>query len=117
VVTSYATGAVTGSQNVGGLVGIEDSSTTTDAYWDVETTGQPASAGGTGLTTAQMTGLAARENLVGFVIPEPWLLTDSYPVLDWESPGPFYAVTIDSTTSPVVEGERLDVVVTVTNYD
>jgi hypothetical protein len=116
VSASYATGAVTGSQNVGGLVGIEGSSTTTDAYWDVETTGQPASAGGTGLTTAEMTGLAARENLVGFAIPEPWLLTDGYPVLDWESAGPFYAVTIDSATSPVVEGERLDIVVTVTNY-
>jgi uncharacterized membrane protein YgcG len=116
VASSYATGVVTGTSRVGGLVGIEDSSTATDAYWDVETTGQPASAGGTGLTTAQMTGLAARENLSGFAIPGTWVLTDGYPVLGWADAGPFHAVTIDSTTSPVVEGERLDVVVTVTNY-
>ncbi|WP_375454856.1 GLUG motif-containing protein, partial [uncultured Methylobacterium sp.] len=54
---AYATGAVSagsGSQNVGGLVGGQGGGTITQAYWDTQTSGQAASAGGTGLTTAQL---------------------------------------------------------------
>ncbi|HUH56639.1 MAG TPA: YDG domain-containing protein, partial [Rhodanobacter sp.] len=49
---AYATGAVSGSGNVGGLVGYGDSADVSNSYWDTESTGQPASAGGTGRTTA-----------------------------------------------------------------
>ena len=54
----YATGAVTGELTTGGLVGIKDGSipdnSTTDCFWDKDTTGQATSAGdATGLTTAQ----------------------------------------------------------------
>ena len=53
---SYATGAVTtNSGNIGGLVGFDNSGTFSSSYWDEDTTGQSASAGGgTGLTTAEM---------------------------------------------------------------
>jgi len=52
---SYATGSVSGTSYVGGLVGWNNSAgTTTNSYWDTQTTGQASSAGGTGLTTAQM---------------------------------------------------------------
>ena len=54
VVGSYSTGPVTGASDVGGLIGYEDGSTT-DGYWNMETSGQPASAGGEGKTTAQLT--------------------------------------------------------------
>ncbi len=58
VSNSYATGKVSGNDSVGGLVGkIEmmlDYGTITDSFWDVTTTGQPSSAGGTGKTTAEM---------------------------------------------------------------
>jgi hypothetical protein len=54
---SYATGPVTGS-DAGGLVTI-NSGVTTDSYWDTQTSGQPSSAGGTGLTTAQLQNGAA----------------------------------------------------------
>jgi hypothetical protein len=52
---SYATGAVTAGENsdVGGLVGY-NGGTVTASYWDTQTSGQTTSAGGTGLTTAQL---------------------------------------------------------------
>ncbi|MCD4828917.1 MAG: hypothetical protein K8R90_05750, partial [Candidatus Cloacimonetes bacterium] len=49
----YSTGSVSGSSVVGGLVG-NNSGTVTASFWDTETSGQSASAGGTGKTTAQM---------------------------------------------------------------
>lgn len=56
---TYATGAVSGSLDVaGGLVGYHEPADSkpgiTHSYWNTETTGQPRSAGGQGLATAQM---------------------------------------------------------------
>jgi len=51
----YSTGYVTGNQDVGGLVGVKY--TTEDficCFWDVNTSGQTTSAGGTGKTTSEM---------------------------------------------------------------
>jgi trimeric autotransporter adhesin len=53
VSSSYSTGRVSGSSYVGGLVG-DSVFTVTHSFWDVTTSGQTTSAGGTGLTTAQM---------------------------------------------------------------
>ena len=49
----YSTGTVTGDVNVGGFCG-NDSGTITDCFWDTETSGEAASDGGTGKTTAEM---------------------------------------------------------------
>lgn len=55
VSNSYATGSVTGAANwIGGLVGSDSSTQSTNNYWNTETAGQVASVLGTGLTTAQM---------------------------------------------------------------
>lgn len=55
VSTSYSAGAVTGASDVGGLIGASDVSTfVSDSYWDTQTTHQSASAGGVGLSTAQL---------------------------------------------------------------
>lgn len=58
VVRAYSTGMVTGTSNVGGLVGdiwsVDDK--VTDSYWNTQTSGLNSSAGGTGLTTAQLQG-------------------------------------------------------------
>jgi Bacterial cadherin-like domain/The GLUG motif len=60
ITQSYATGPATGTSaklEIGGLVGSDgapESGATTSSYWDVETTGQQNSAGGTGLTTVQL---------------------------------------------------------------
>jgi len=50
----YAAGAVDGNSDVGGLVGSHDWGSYSDCFWDVNSTGQTTSAGGTGKTTAEM---------------------------------------------------------------
>jgi len=81
---SYATGSVEGSERVGGLVG-GNTDTVEGSYWDVETTGQSTSAGGTGLNTSEMTGSAARSNMTGFDFNNMWVIKpNDYPVLAWE---------------------------------
>jgi hypothetical protein len=56
IATCYSTGVVSGIQNVGGLVGrnYSDYGSITSSFWDIETSGQATSAGGTGKTTAEM---------------------------------------------------------------
>jgi formylglycine-generating enzyme required for sulfatase activity len=57
VANCYSTGMVSGTgDNVGGLVGmnIGDATNVTASFWDVETSGQTTSAGGTGKTTVDM---------------------------------------------------------------
>ena len=56
VASSYSTGTVSGVTRAGGLVGYNypDSGTVTDSFWDIQTSGQTESAGGTGKTTAEM---------------------------------------------------------------
>jgi hypothetical protein len=53
VSNSYSTSSVTGGSWVGGLVGINQG-TVSNSFWDIETSGQTTSAGGTGKTTAEM---------------------------------------------------------------
>lgn len=52
----FSTGLVTGSVDVGGLIGnnYDEDSIVMDSFYDMETSGQTASAGGTGKTTAEM---------------------------------------------------------------
>ena len=56
--TCYAAGALSGSATVGGLVGFNDESSSatvsSDCFWDIDTSGQSSSDGGTGKTTEQM---------------------------------------------------------------
>jgi len=54
VSNSYSTGAVSGNRYIGGLVGFGSSNYVTACFWDIETSGQTMSAGGTGKTTAKM---------------------------------------------------------------
>ena len=49
----YATGAVTGNASVGGLCG-GNNGKINDCYWDIQTSGQPTSVGGWGLSTVEM---------------------------------------------------------------
>ena len=53
VVASYSTGPVAGASDVGGLIGYEDGSTT-DGYWNIQTSGQSSSSAGAGRTTDQL---------------------------------------------------------------
>jgi len=88
---SYAISNVTGDEHLGGLIGKEKTSYThggnvRDSYWDINSTGQEISADGTPLTTSEMIGSAARENMEGFDFEEAWRTTeDDYPRLAWQA--------------------------------
>jgi len=92
ITTSYAVGAVSidGGGDAGGLVADGDNASITDSYWDTETSGQPSSYGGTGLTTDEMTGDDAPNNMVGFDFQSNWNTTSSYPELVWQEEQSFY---------------------------
>jgi hypothetical protein len=80
ITNTYATGAVSGSTFVGGLVGQNDvGGTITAGYWDTETTGQSAgvgrgdSTGTTGLTTSQA---FTQSSYAGFDFANTWIMPD-----------------------------------------
>ncbi|WP_159918291.1 YDG domain-containing protein, partial [Pantoea sp. 18069] len=59
---TYATGSVTGSSAIGGLIGsipLLPLAVIDNSFWDLGSTGQSHSAGGTGLTSAQMKQMAS----------------------------------------------------------
>jgi hypothetical protein len=72
---SYATGAVTGTESVGGLVGgiglRTPDPTALTSYWDVATSGQASSQVGTGKTTAEMKALGTF-SAGGWAIAQGW---------------------------------------------
>ncbi len=59
IANSYSTGLVTGNSNsnVGGLIGYNNDSSSNNSFWDIETSGQTSSAGGSGLSTDEMKSL------------------------------------------------------------
>lgn len=85
ILNSYATGAVSGSVNVGGLGGTDSQPpyyywTTTNSYWDMNTTGRASSAGGTGKTTSE---LMQQNTYAGWDFTNVWQINEgtSYPTL------------------------------------
>jgi len=54
VTYSYSTGSVNGTSDVGGLVGENWGGSVSSSFWDIQTSGQMTSAGGTGLSTVEM---------------------------------------------------------------
>jgi len=84
----YASGSVSGATDVGGLAGYNASGTINTSYWNTETSGQSTSAGGTGLTTAQM---KTQSSFTGFDFPGTWIILEgvTFPLLWYE-----YSTTI-----------------------
>jgi len=91
----YSTGSVSGSKNVGGLVGELKNQGTVGGFWDIETSGQATSVGGTGKTTAEMKNIAtfteAGWNIIAVGLNETdpahiWNIVDgvTYPFLSWQ---------------------------------
>jgi hypothetical protein len=110
ITNSYAAGRVTGTTNVGGLIGLSATvAAVTASFWDIETSGQPTSAGGAGAmgrTTAQMMDIATFSGAGwGIVAVAPgasnttriWNIVDhtTYPFLSWQPVR--YNLTISST--------------------
>ncbi|MFA7056337.1 MAG: hypothetical protein WC155_02085, partial [Candidatus Cloacimonadales bacterium] len=88
---SYAIGLVSGSEAVGGLISDDDSNTVLYSFWDIDTTEQEISAGGTGKTTAEMKDINtyltagwdfAHETDNG--TEDIWVYYNDYPHLSWE---------------------------------
>ena len=94
ITNSYSTGVVSGTgESVGGLVGYNNGSISS-SFWDIDTSGQLTSAGGTGKTTAEMqtasTFLDAGWDFVGETANGTediwWILEGKdYPRLWWEA--------------------------------
>jgi hypothetical protein len=77
---SYAAGKVSDGDSKGGLIG-ENAATVEDSYWDTERTEQSTSAGDeTGLSTEQMTGDDALDNMGG-------LAADSWETITLDTDG------------------------------
>jgi hypothetical protein len=98
VTNCYAAGPVAGDRwPIAGLVSFRHDDTVTGSFWDVETTACSWSAGGTGLTTAEMqtalTFLAAGWDFAGETkngTEDIWRILEGqdYPRLFWEPHGP-----------------------------
>lgn len=86
---SYSATIVNSEYGSGGFSGINEGNIE-DCYWNTEIANQQLgnsggnSAGLTALTTEQMTGTNAFDNMVALDYTSIWKLTDSYPVLEWE---------------------------------
>jgi hypothetical protein len=82
---TYATGTVEGNKSTGGLIGSgEQGTSVSESYWDFKSTGQSISAilpNAFALSTKQMTGEAAVENMDGFDFENTWQTTERYPIL------------------------------------
>ncbi|MHC4545655.1 MAG: GLUG motif-containing protein [Planctomycetota bacterium] len=94
IANCYAAGSVIGNTYVGGLVGedFQGKGKVTDSFWDIETSGQTTSVGGTGLPTEEMkmqtTFTDAGWDFVGEAvngIEDIWFIgQQDYPHLWWE---------------------------------
>jgi hypothetical protein len=91
--TSFAAGSLIITDGPGKMTGLAgwNEGILIDTYWDTESTGKNEgvgegnSNGATGLTTSEMTGPAAEQNMPEFDWVNIWRTTeDGYPVLRWE---------------------------------
>ncbi|MGI6575150.1 MAG: GLUG motif-containing protein [bacterium] len=108
----YSTGKVSGGTKVGGLIGeTVDGATTTNSYWDIQTSGQATSAGGTGYSTSAM---IMETNSVPIYVDwdftDTWAIKEgvSYPYLTWQGDANIpYSLRVQLTISePTLTKEK-----------
>ena len=122
VANCYSTGSVTARgvpgyehEHVGGLVGVNSRGSVRNSFWDFEASGQAASDGGVGRTTAEMKSIAtfsgARWNIVAVTSGEldtgyTWNIVDgqTYPFLSWQAVSQSRSSLGDSAKAPVRSG-------------
>lgn len=94
IANSYAASSVAALQSAGGLISFNDATTVSDCFWDMDISGQTASDGGMGQSTAQMR-YGADYRAAGWDFaptaadgdPAVWYMThNGYPRLRWEEP-------------------------------
>ena len=85
----YSTGFIMGGSHLGGLIGIQSSSKTDSCFWDMTSSGQTISAGGTGKDTAEMKTESTFTN-AGWNFTTVWSINssinDGYPYLASNTP-------------------------------
>ena len=95
----FSSGNVTGDNFIGGLIGVNDSGTIENSFWDIETSGQSTSEGGTGKTTVQMKTQSTYTD-AGWRFPQIWLISsdinDGYPYLNYQNIVPNDDVTMET---------------------
>jgi hypothetical protein len=96
VSNSYSKGNVTGDERVGGLVG-DNLGTVSYSFWDIQTSGQATSDGGSGKNTTEMQNTTTFSgvgwNIIAFANPSTrnpayiWNIVNgvTYPFLSWQS--------------------------------
>ncbi len=91
ITNSYSSGAVSCSDSYVGGLAWSNMYIVTDSFWDVESSGQTSSAGGTGKTRAEMKTESTFTN-AGWDFTSVWLidplLNSGYPDLQWQYPPP-----------------------------
>jgi hypothetical protein len=98
IARTYSTGSVTGNGNVGGLIGLTADATVCASFWDLNTSGQATSAGGSGAVGKSTTDMKKLSTFsgAGWSIgsgsgdsSKIWGITEntSYPVLIWPTQG------------------------------
>jgi hypothetical protein len=103
----YAVGSVVGDSDVGGLMG-RNSGTVTDCFWDIKTSGQKTSDGGTGKTTVEM---KQKTTFNKWDFMEVWDIAENqtYPFLRRRPPGDMnYDYRIDMLDLSVLAEHWLD---------
>jgi hypothetical protein len=91
----YSTGNVTGLEYVGGLMGRNYQGAVSNSFWDIETSGQSTSAGGTGQNTTEMHYIAtftgAGWDMIAVALNQTnptyiWNIVNNvtYPFLSWQ---------------------------------
>ncbi|MBE0430750.1 MAG: hypothetical protein IBX67_02870, partial [Dehalococcoidia bacterium] len=105
VINSYSSGSVTGGDfEVGGLAGASESGAAiSNSFWDVETSGQATSDGGTGKTTAEMQSIATFSDMETEGLDGPW---DMIAVAPGDTDDEYSWNIVDGQTYPFLGWER-----------
>lgn len=116
---SYSTGLVNGVQDVGGFVG-SNGGDIESSYWNSENTEQSVGVGRgykdgvSGLSTEQMTGKSAEQNMPDLTFGGTWVsVPEDYPKLLWSIP--YFSIVNSSSNAPITEGELLELDIQVKN--
>lgn len=92
ITNCYVAGGVNGASNYGGLVGYNNAGEVLNSFWNIESTGQSSSLGGTGILTGEMMQASTFTN-AGWDFTDVWSIqeNESYPWLRQNIQIPFPA--------------------------